>query len=398
MPDSKSRFRPWLLVALLWVVALLNYLDRQTVFSLFPLLQRDLGATGAELGLVSTVFLWVYGLLSPFAGYLADRFGRVRVILFSLLVWSAVTWATAHVRTVPELLVARALMGVSEACYLPAALALIVEAHEERSRSLAAGLHQSGLYTGLVLAGVWGGWMGEQYGWRSSFNVLGCVGIAYFVVLWLALPREGRPAVAAVEAPAFCASMRTLFGLPGFVLLTLAFAAFAVANWIVYTWLPLYLYERFGMSLTKAGFSASVYIQVASYVGVVAGGFVADRWIVKNPRARMLTLAAGLMAGAPFLFLIGLTSTELPLILALVTFGLARGVSYSNTMPALSQLAPAHLRATGYGIFNMVGCIVAGVAAALAGVLKTHVGLSAAFEVAGVVLLAGGLMVLRIRV
>ncbi len=398
MPVRWQRFRPWLLVGLLWVVALLNYIDRQTVFSLFPLLEKDLHATAAELGLVSTVFLWVYGLLSPFAGYLADRFGHARVILFSLLVWSAVTWATAHVHTVPQLLVARGLMGLSEACYLPAALALIVEAHQERSRSLATGLHQSGLYTGLVLAGAWGGWMGESYGWRSAFTVLGCVGVVYFVVLWLALRGESRAGAAKAQAPAFGHSMRTLFGLPGFGLLTMAFAGFAVANWIVYTWLPLYLYEHFGMSLTKAGVSASLYIQIASYVGILAGGFVADRWIARNPRARMLTLGGGLIAGAPFLFLIGVTSTETVLIAALLTFGLARGVSDSNTMPALSQIAPPNLRATGYGIFNMVGCMVAGVAATVAGSLKEHVGLSAAFEGAGLVLLAGGLLVLRIRV
>ena len=208
--------RPWLLVALLWVVALLNYLDRQVIFSLFPLLQKDLGATDIQLGLTSTVFLWVYGFLSPFAGYLADRFGRARIIIVSLLVWSVVTWLTGMARNMTELLIARALMGISEACYLPAALALIVESHSERTRSLAAGVHQSGLYTGMILGGAWGGWMGDHYGWRPVFTLLGLMGIGYFVLLWFVLRNAGSRDMT-TEAPNFAASLRTLFALPGFL-------------------------------------------------------------------------------------------------------------------------------------------------------------------------------------
>src|SRR5262245_38029940 len=107
----KSSHYAWLLVALLWVVALLNYVDRQIIFSVLPLVRSDLKLTDTQLGLLSTVFLWVYGILSPVAGYLGDRFGRVRVILISLAVWSVVTWATGHARTLTELLWARGWMG-----------------------------------------------------------------------------------------------------------------------------------------------------------------------------------------------------------------------------------------------------------------------------------------------
>ena len=390
------RINSWLLVALLWVVATLNYLDRQVIFSLFPLLEKDLNASAAQLGLTSTMFLWVYGLLSPFAGYLADRFGRVRIIITSLLVWSAVTWLTGQVRNMNELLAARALMGVSEACYLPAALALIAEAHGERSRSLATGLHQSGLYTGVVLGGVVGGWVGQNYGWRPIFTVLGVIGVGYVLVL-LATLRGAESAPGNAAAPKFGSAFGELMSLRGFRTVVAAFALFSFAGWIVYTWLPAYLYERFGMTLAAAGFSATFYIQAASYTGVVAGGILADRWSRTNPRARLLTQAAGLAIGAPFLFVVGATASQAVLVIALITYGMGRGWYDANTMPVLSQLAAPRLRATGYGIMNMAACLVGGVAAAGAGWLKSTIGLSAAFEISAVSLAIGAWLLFRMR-
>jgi MFS family permease len=396
-PALKPAIHPWLLVGLLWVVALLNYLDRQVVYSLFPLLERDLHAGSVELGLTSTVFLWVYGFLSPFAGYLADRFGRLRIIVLSLVVWSAVTWATAYAATVPQLLATRALMGVSEAFYLPAALALIVEAHGERSRSLATGIHQSGLYTGMALGGGWGGWMGEHYGWRSIFAILGGAGMAYVLLLYAVMrPIRARQPTAA-EPPNFGQALSRLLALPDFRIMAGVFMIFGLASWIVYTWLPLYLYERFGMSLTRAGFSATFYIQAASYGGILAGGFMADRYSRASARSRILTQSLGLAVGAPFLFVIGVTTSHALLIAALITYGLGRGLYDANTMPALSQIAAPELRATGYGLFNLASCLVGGAGAAAAGSLKPLVGLSAAFEVCGALLLTGAFLLLRIN-
>lgn len=377
----------WLLVALLWGVALLNYLDRQVIFSLFPLLQRDLHASALELGLISTVFLTVYGVFSPFAGYIADRFGRVRVILASLLVWSLATWLTGHVHSMPEMLGSRALMGLSEAFYLPAGLALIADWHGPRSRSLATGLHQSGLYTGVVLGGAWGGWMGDHSGWRPVFQILGLIGAAYFVVLLLIL--RDRPSSA--ESPNFRKALRELWQPGGFPPLLLAFTAMSIANWLIYTWLPLFLYERFHMSLTSAGFSATFFIQAASYAGVVAGGIFSDRLARTDRSARIKVLIAGLLAAAPFLVLLSIANQQPVLIAALVAFGLGRGLVDCNTMPAVRDLMPAHLSATAYGFLNAAGCLAGGVGAAVAGSLKQHLGLGAAFQLAAFVLVLGAL-------
>jgi MFS family permease len=392
---SRARYA-WLLVGLLWVVAFLNYVDRQVIFSLFPLVEREFRLTGAELGFLSTVFLWVYGLASPFGGHIADRFGRVRVILVSLLIWSLVTWATGHARSYGGLAATRALMGLSEAFYLPAALALIADHHGERTRSLATGLHQSGLYTGIVIGGAGGGWLGENYGWRSPFTLLGAAGVAYFALLAWGLRRSARTATAG-SALHLAGSLRKLSGLHGFWRVTLVFSAVGLANFLVYTWLPLYLYERFRMTLTLAGFSATFYIQAASFAGIVIGGLAADYWGTRYRKGRIWVQSAGLAAAAPFLFLIGVASSQALLIVALLVFGLGRGIYDSNAMPVLCQIAPAQLRSTGYGVFNLVSCMVGGITAAAAGYLKSAIGLGFAFQVAAAILIAAALILLTVR-
>ena len=385
----------WALVAVLWIVAVLNYVDRQVIFSVFPPLSQDLQLTGVQLGFLSTVFLWVYGLLSPFSGYVADRFGRGPVIRFSLLVWSVVTVATALSRNYTELILARGVMGLSEACYLPAALAKISQHHGRRSRSLAVGVHQSGLYVGLILGGAGGGWAGERYGWRAPFLVLGAVGIVYAALLarfLRASPAGPREETAA--ASDFRTTVRELFRLPGFGTMTGVFSAMAIANWLVYTWLPLYLYERFHMSLAEAGFTATFYVQGASFAGILLGGWLADNWSAVAANGRLYTQASGILAASPFLFLMAHAGSHAVLIAALVLFGIGRGFYDCNTMPVLCHVARNDLRSTGYGIFNLAGCAAGGVVAVVAGALKQVLGLAGAFQVAAAILFLSGLLLL----
>lgn len=383
----------WTPVALLWGVALLNYLDRQVVFSQFSLMQKDLHATSLELGLISSVFLWVYGSLSPFAGYIADRWGRARIILIGLLVWSGATWITAHVSSINGMLGSRALMGVSEAFYLPAALALIVDRHGPETRSLATGIHQSGLYAGSILGGAWGGWMGQHYGWRPTFTLLGIVGVAYGVLLTFALRRD-RPRTNTL--PVFPALLQVIHA-RGFAFLALAFGAISVSNWLIYTWLPLFLSERFGWSLTKAGFTATFYTQAASFAGMLLSGILADRLAVRNPTARVWIQMLGMALSAPFLLSLSLSHSALIVITSLFAIGLLRPWFDVNAMPVLRQLVPSELCATGYGLLNMVGCLAGGVSAATAGGIKDRFGLSAAFQFAALVLVVGAGLLLFIR-
>ena len=391
--------RSWLLVALLWVVALLNYLDRQVVFSVLPPLQADLHLSDVQLGLLGTSFLLVYALLSPFAGFVSDRFSRRIVVFFSLLVWSAVTWATAHAQNGTELMLARGLMGVSEACYLPAAQALISEHHGERTRSRAMGLHWSGLYVGVILGGFGGGWIGQQYGWRMVFLILGAFGVCYSLFLGVVLRRipESSAATHARDSLPFRAAVRKLLQVPDFVRHGATNAIGSIAWWMTYTWLPLHLYERFHMTLAEAGFTATFYLQGASFLGLLAGGWIADRWSRTNIRGRLLPQAIGLSIAGPLLFVIGYTHSIHVLIACLVLTGIGRGAYECNLMPVMCQVAAPELRATGFGVYNLASCALSGLMIAVAGALKSTLGLGGALEVSAVILIACAFYLTRIR-
>ena len=400
---SKITSRAWLVVALLWPVACLNYLDRLMITTMRDSLKADIAMTDAQFGLLTSVFLWVYALLSPSAGYLADRFSRSRVIIGSVFVWSAVTWLTGHAQNFNQLLVARALMGVSEACYIPAALALITDYHRGPTRSLATGLHISGLYAGAALGGL-GGVLAENFKWQSAFNLFGAIGVGYSVLLIFAL-RENRPTGEAgpvTDAPAEKVHLGSAFGYlfreGSFWALLAYFCLLSIANWAIYGWLPTYMGQQFKLGQGAAGMSATAYIQVASFVGVLVGGAWADRWCRSNLRGRVFVPLIGFCAAAPALYLSASTSALVLAVAGLIVFGLARGFADSNNMPILCQIAPARYRATGYGVLNFFACVLGGAMTYVAGALKdANVGLEKVFQFCAAGLVVAALLLLLVK-
>lgn len=384
--------RSWLLVALLAVVALLNYLDRQVIFSLLPLLRTDLHLTDPQIGLLGASFLWIYSFCSLFAGWTAQRLGHRRVILLSLCAWSLVTALTGLSTGFATLAATRAAMGITEAFYIPAALALVTAAHSERHRSLAVSLHQAGIYIGILAGGGPGALAGTAFGWRAVFFGLGLAGVAYTLLLFKALPT----AQADTKPPDYLNATRSIFRARGFWPIFLVFAAISFANWMVATWMPLYLYDRFQFNLQNAGFSATVFTQVSGLAGVIAGGWLADRLSRTRPRGRIATQTAGLIFGAIFLILTGLATTAPVLLGALLLYSLGRGIYDCNVMPVLCDVVGDHERSTAYSLLNFAGTFVGGVAAYGAGALRSVIGLDGALLAAGIIVLASALLLLRI--
>jgi MFS family permease len=387
----------WAVVALLWLVACLNYLDRLTITTMRGPIKDSIFMTDAQFGLLTSVFLWIYGALSPLGGFLADRFSRRGVILGSLFVWSAVTWWTGHVRTFEGLLAARALMGVSEACYIPAALALIADYHRGPTRSLATGLHMSGVYAGAALGGI-GGYIAEHSGWRTGFSLFGSIGVAYAIVLLLCLkdaPRTASEASGKIQA---MTALKGLFGARAFWILLALNALVGTANWGINGWLPTYLQEHFKLGLGAAGMSATGYIQAASFAGVLIGGAWADRWSRTNPRGRSLVPALGYLVAGPCLFLSAGTDLFAAAIAGLIVFGLGRGFFDANHMPILRQIADERYSATGYGFLNFISCAAGGIMIYVGGAWKdAHVDLSKVFQISALGLVLVGAMLFLIK-
>ncbi|MDX2034326.1 MAG: MFS transporter [Blastocatellia bacterium] len=382
----------WLAVFLLVPVALLNYLDRQMLAAMKSSMMGDIPdiATKANWGFVLGSFKWVYAILSPVGGYLADRLSRRHVICASLFVWSAVTWATGHVTTFDQLVAARALMGISEAFYIPAALALITDHHLGPTRSRAVGIHQMGIYAGTILGGFTG-YVADSpaHGWRWAFTVCGVVGVLYSLPLF-GLLRNAPRAKDATPQPSPVSAIGQLFTNPGFLLLVLYFTLPALAGWVVRDWMPDILKEQFGLGQGRAGVSAVLFVQVASLIGVGIGGWLADRWMNTSPRGRIYVSAIGMTFFLPALFGVGNAATLGVAIGFLMLFGLGWGFFDCNNMPILCQLVRPELRATGYGVMNLVSISCGGFADWGFGALRDrHVPLNVIFGVfAGVALLS----------
>ncbi|MBB2144918.1 MFS transporter [Pedobacter sp. LMG 31464] len=385
----------WIVVAMLWVVAFLNYLDRILITSMRDPIVADFSLTDAQFGLLTAVFLWSYGTFSPFGGFIADKYSRKKVIVFSVMVWSVVTLWTGYASSFNELLFTRFLMGISEACYIPAALALITDYHKGRTRSLATGLHMSGLYAGLALGGL-GGYIATAWGWRLGFHVFGVFGILYSFILVYVLKdykatstdTEAEIQETTSENITAIGALKVLFRETSFYIILFYFAVLGMVNWLVYGWLPTFLKDHFKLDLGAAGFSATGYIQIGSFIGVIAGGILADRWTRKNPKGRLYMLIIGFTLGAPFLFLMASTNVFAIAVIAMLVFGLARGFNDSNLMPILRQVADSRYIATGYGLLNFLSTIVGGLMVYVGGALKdAKVDLAIVYQVAAVIML-----------
>lgn len=360
-----KRYYPWVVVALLWTVALLNYMDRQMLSTMKVSMMIDIDElkTAQNFGRLMAVFLWIYGLMSPVAGLIADRINRKWLITGSLAVWSGVTLSMGYATNFEVLYFLRAIMGVSEALYIPAALSLIADYHKGNTRSLAIGIHMTGLYLGQAIGGF-GATVASYFSWQTAFHSFGLVGIAYSVILILFLrehedKKVKQPVISDKQKTggltSVIKSLSMLFGTFSFWVILFYFSAPSFPGWATKNWLPTLFSDSLGIDMSSAGPMATITIAASSFVGVIFGGILADRWIQHNLRGRIFTGAIGLSLLVPALIFLGFGSGVAGIFGGAILFGIGFGMFDANNMPILCQFVSPRHRAAGYGLMNMTG-------------------------------------------
>lgn len=383
---------PWIVVGLLWIVALLNYMDRQMLSTMRDAMQIDISEleSAVNFGRLMAIFLWIYGLVSPFAGAIADRVSRKWLIIASLGVWSAVTTLMSFCTNYNEIFWLRALMGVSEALYIPAALSLIADYHTGKSRSFAIGIHMTGLYLGQAVGGF-GATLAAAFSWQQTFHWFGVIGIAYAVLLMVLLyekrdvAQENISAAPEQKIPVL-KGFGMIFSNMAFWVILFFFASTSLPGWATKNWLPTLFADSLNTPMSQAGPISTITIALSSFLGILAGGPLSDKWVRRNVKGRVYTSAIGLAMMIPALILLGLGKGMFAAVAAGLFFGIGYGMFDTNNMPILCQFVPSKLRATAYGIMNMTGVMMGAVCTQILGKWAEGGNLGLAFAVLGCII------------
>jgi MFS family permease len=385
---------------MLWWIAFFNYADRQAISSVFPLLTEEFHLSKVQLGLLGSAFAWTYGLCSPLAGFIVDRIRRKTAILGGLFGWSFICMATALSRGLGSLVFFRAAEGLGETLYFPASVSIVSDYHDQKTRSRALGFHQTSVYMGSIAGGYFSALIAQHFGWRSSFVVFGGCGVLLGLVLAKFIIEPKRQAASDGIAPRMPIGefLRELRQTPAAMLLMAAFICANFVAIVLLSWMPQFLFDKFHVNLAVAGRTATIYVQLASMAGSPLGGWLADNARAKFPGGRMLIQAIGVFGGAPFVLLCGMTTSGIWLVVALIAWGLFKGLYDANIFASIFDVVRPEARGTAAGFMNMVGWLGGGSAPVIIGYIADRSSLSLAISMtAAMYLLAGTFLVLGMR-
>ncbi|MBC8033191.1 MAG: MFS transporter [Chitinophagaceae bacterium] len=388
---AKRQGYKWELLALLWLAFFFNQADRQIFSVVLPLIKAELQLTDGQLGLIASVLVWTYGLLVPVAGFAGDRFSRRKIIGVSLLFWSICTLATGTCSTLIQFVILRGIAtGGGEAFYAPSANALLSE-HHLKNRSTALALHQTANYAGIILSGLIAGYIGEHYGWRNSFYIFGAFGIVLAFIIFKRFQKD----IPAIEENRVSISetAKVIVRKPTFILLTLAFACMVFVNVGYLTWMPSFLVDKFGLTLTDAGFSSMFYHHIGAFAGVLIGGRIADIVAKVARRNRLYTQAIALLLGAPFIYWMAMGDTLTIVYASLFLFGFFRGVYDSNIFASLYEVVKPYMRSSSSGLMLMCAFLMGAFAPLILGLLKPTLGLTKGLSLLSLSYIAGAILI-----
>ena len=386
----------WQLVIILWFAYFMNQGDRQIFNVVIPLIKADLMLSDVQIGLVATLFTLIYGILVPVAGFAGDLLRRKWIVFFSLLIFSVGTLFTGLSSGIILLIVFRSITtGGGEAFYYPAATSLLGQFHQ-KTRAMAMSIHQTSLYAGIVASGFIAGYIGENYGWRMAFFTFGLVGILWALVVWWKVQDTPMPKDEKAEneyKPTFAEIVKAIFSRPTVYFLSLAFGCMVFVNVGYLTWMPTYLHEKYGMSLSAAGLHSTLYHFLFAFFGVMAGARISDKLALKRKQIRMEVEIIGLALGAPFILWMGATDAKIWCYVAMALFGIFRGMYDSNLFAALFDVIEPRYRASSMGVMLALAFTIGALAPVALGWVKTVAGLEAGIMLLSSFYLLGAILI-----
>lgn len=376
---KKTNFYKWELLIWLWLAFFFNQADRQIFNVALPLIKADLNLTDAQLGLVGSLFVLSLGICIPFAGIIGDLSNRKKIVVFSLLFWSAATLLTGFSNSLIHLILLRSLaVGGGEAFYAPAAYGIIGQ-HHQKTRALAMSIHQTSLYAGVIASGALGGYIAQTYGWKNTFYLFGGAGILLAAFLSWRL-QSNLPVLSGMTRAEQMQFTRQAIGellhKPSAILLCCAFLSLVLVNVGYTSWMPTFLHEKFNFTIAQAGFNSMFYHHIFAFIGVMLGGLLSDKLAQKSPQYRLVIQSSGLLLGAPFIYGMGQASTPFLTYVFLAGFGFFRGIYEANLYATLFAVIEPRYRSTAVGLSAMFAYIVAAAAPFLLGYLKPTLGLA----------------------
>jgi MFS family permease len=378
---KSSDWQAWKTVVWLWGAFFIAYITRQSIFSIFPVLRESLGFTEVQLGLTGTVFLWAYAVGNPIGGYLSDRVSRKKLIVASVLLWSFCNLMIGMTHSPLALLSWRGALALSQSLYIVAALSLITQVHSEFNRSKALSLHGTAQFAGITFGGWYGGFVAETLDWRWMLWLAAAAGVLYSPLLFRGLKETDSAKTGKLASPASSHSLGVL-GIPTYLSLCFNFIAINAMLWLIYAWLPDFLHHKFQLSLASAGWTATIYVQSATIIGILTGASLADHLIRKTPRGRLYILMAGLVLACPFFYGVGQGSSLTVVKLSALGYGFFKGAFVANFFASVIDIVLERNRGFAVGFSNMLGGVSGGFSAYLVGLLKSRLQPETLFSIA----------------
>lgn len=366
---------PWILVALLWVASFLNAADRSILVATMPQIRDEFGLSATQLALVNSVFFWIYAFAAFASGRVGDATRRSRVIAYGLVFWSIATGAMSLAAGFAMLLAVRATVALGESTYYPSATALIGDWHDERMRSRALSLHQTGLFAGAGIGALAAGLIADRFGWRAPFLVFAIFGIVWALVLIRFLRDRADPAprhrVEGADGP-----LRVILRTPAALILCGVFFLANGASTGVMVWAPTFAHDLLGLDLTGSALLGSATINLAGFLSVPVGGVIADFLRRRYALGRFHTLAIGLSIAGLCLLPLVLATTVSEVAVVLIASSIGKGLFDGCIYAAMHDIVPPPARATAVGLMTTLGFIGAGLSPLLVAQVSGHLGLA----------------------